>query len=183
MPTTGGGGSFNGVGPAQRARARGISIDGGGRGKTGDLPGATVQYCRATYGLDVSQAMLKKARARCRDLRNVRFRKLPRSLRFPLAARTVDFAYFYHVSEHLEREDTFTILSEIRRVLKARGRALVQFSLLDHRDNQREFRKWSREKIGKAFDLVSTPKPRPSSSWAWQISTLRSGYTFRASSP
>ena len=55
----------------------------------------------------------------------------------------MDFAYFYHVSEHLDREDSLVLLDEMRRVLRPRGRALVQFSLLDHPHNQREFRHWT----------------------------------------
>jgi SAM-dependent methyltransferase len=66
------------------------------------------------------------------------------NLRLPVADRTIDFAYFYHVSEHLEREDTYKILREIRRCLKPMGKALVQLSLIDHPDNQREFRTWAR---------------------------------------
>lgn len=100
-------------------------------------------HCRRAYGIDISGAMLKKARQRCRDLGQVRLRRLPRSLRIPLANGTVDFAYFYHVSEHLDREDTLVLLDQIRRVLRPRGRALVQFSLLAHPHNQREFRHWA----------------------------------------
>jgi SAM-dependent methyltransferase len=95
-------------------------------------------------GIDVSMEMLAHARRRLAHLRNVRFRRLPVSLRFPFGDRTLDFAYFYHVSEHLEREDTFRILSEIRRCLHPEGKALIQVSLLDHAQNQREFRKWAR---------------------------------------
>jgi len=101
--------------------------------------------CKKAIGLDVSSEMLKKANERLRSLRNVRLKQLPLSLRFPLPSRSVDFAYFYHVSEHLEREDSFTILAEVRRCLRRSGIALVQFSLIDNRDNQREFIKWVRE--------------------------------------
>ena len=102
-------------------------------------------HCLRIYGLDVSRAMLAKARRRCRSLRNVSLRRLATSLRFPIGDRTIDFAYLYHVSEHMEREDLLTILREVRRVLRPKGRALVQFSLLEHADNQREFRKWAAE--------------------------------------
>jgi ubiquinone/menaquinone biosynthesis C-methylase UbiE len=101
--------------------------------------------CRQAIGLDVSSEMLKRAKVRLKTLPNVRLKRLPLSLRFPVPDRSVDFAYFYHVSEHLEREDCFRILSEIRRCLRRSGSALVQFSLIDHVDNQREFLKWARE--------------------------------------
>jgi len=101
--------------------------------------------CRRAIGVDVSKEMLAKARARVKGLRNVELKRVPVSLRIPVPDKSIDFAYFYHVSEHLDREDTYKILREIRRCLQPRGRALVQFSLLDHPDNQREFRTWARE--------------------------------------
>lgn len=100
---------------------------------------------RQAIGLDVSSEMLKRAKGRLRALGNVSLKQLPLSLRFPVRDRSVDFAYFYHVSEHLEREDAFKILQEIRRCLRRNGSALVQFSLIDHPENQREFLKWVRE--------------------------------------
>jgi ubiquinone/menaquinone biosynthesis C-methylase UbiE len=109
--------------------------------------------CREAIGLDVSSEMLKRAKVRLRALPNIRLQQLPLSLRFPVPDRSVDFAYFYHVSEHLEREDSFTILAEMRRCLKRSGIALVQFSLIDHPDNQHEFLKAVRE--GDAEDVRS----------------------------
>lgn len=100
--------------------------------------------CETAVGLDVSAEMLKKARSRLHGCKNVRLKRLPVTLRFPIPSSSIDFAYFYHVSEHVEREDAFKILSEIRRCLRRSGRALVQFSLLDYSDNQREFIKWAR---------------------------------------
>ena len=101
--------------------------------------------CGRAIGLDVSKEMLNKARHRLRGFPNVHLKRLPLTLRFPVPDRSIDFAYFYHVSEHLEREDTYKILREIRRCLRPAGRSLVQFSLLAHPDNRREFRTWARE--------------------------------------
>src|SRR5690349_6255756 len=101
-------------------------------------------YCKEAIGLDISRSMLKKARTRLKEAKNVRFDVIPQSLRLPVKSNTVDFAYFYHVSEHLTREDTYTTLLEIRRCLRTRGAALVEFALIDHEGNQREFRKWAR---------------------------------------
>jgi SAM-dependent methyltransferase len=100
--------------------------------------------CRHAIGLDISREMLKKAARRLAGLPNVTLRELPPDLRFPVAARSIDFAWFYHVSEHMDREDAFRILGEIRRCLKPGGKALVQFSLLDHPDNRAEFLRWAR---------------------------------------
>jgi len=90
------------------------------------------------------QEMLNKAARRLAGVPNVQLKLIPLTLRLPVASRTVDFAYFYHVSEHLEREDAYTILTEIRRCLRRAGQALVQFSLLSHPDNIQEFQKWAR---------------------------------------
>jgi SAM-dependent methyltransferase len=101
-------------------------------------------HCRRLIALDISKEMLGRARVRLASSSNVTFRKLALNLRFPVPDRWVDFAYFYHVSEHMEREDAFRILSEIRRCLRTSGSALVQFSLITHADNQVEFRRWAR---------------------------------------
>ena len=101
--------------------------------------------CRQAIGLDVSSEMLKRAKPRLQEFTHIRLMKLPRSLHFPIQDQSVDFAYFYHVSEHLEREDAFKMLAEIRRCLRRSGTALIQFSLIDHCENRREFIKWARE--------------------------------------
>jgi SAM-dependent methyltransferase len=100
--------------------------------------------CKQVIGLDVSEEMLNKAAHRLAGVPNVQLKLIPLTLRLPVASRTVDFAYFYHVSEHLEREDAYTILTEIRRCLRSTGQALVQFALLSHPDNIQEFQKWAR---------------------------------------
>jgi len=100
---------------------------------------------KRVIGLDVSAEMLKRVRERIGKMRKVSLRKLPLSLRFPVRSSEVDFAYFYHVSEHIEREDALLLIKEIRRCLKPRGRALIQFSMIDHPDNQREFLTWARD--------------------------------------
>jgi SAM-dependent methyltransferase len=101
-------------------------------------------YCKEAVGLDISRSMLRKARTRMSKATNVRFEVIPPSLRLPVKTSTIDFAYLYHVSEHLSREDTYSMLLEIRRCLRRRGAALVEFALIDHRSNQREFKKWAR---------------------------------------
>jgi SAM-dependent methyltransferase len=99
--------------------------------------------CRRAIGLDVSYQMLRRARSYLRDLENVELRRVPSSLALPVADRSADFIYFYHVSEHLEREQCFAILREISRCLKLRGAALVGFSVLDYPANRHEFVHWA----------------------------------------
>jgi SAM-dependent methyltransferase len=99
-------------------------------------------HCRQVVGLDVSGEMLKLARRRLRWTSNVQLKKIPLSLKLPLPDQSADFIYFYHVSEHLEREDTFSLLGEIRRCLRKSGSALVQVSLIKHPDNREAFKEW-----------------------------------------
>ena len=101
--------------------------------------------CKHVIGLDVSEEMLKKAAHRLAEIPNLQLKAIPLPLRLPVASRTVNFAYFYHVSEHLEREDAYALLTEIRRCLRSTGSALVQFGLLSHPDNMHEFQKWVRK--------------------------------------
>jgi SAM-dependent methyltransferase len=100
--------------------------------------------CGRAIGSDISRVMLAKAKRRLAGTPNVEFRQIPLTLRLPADNASIDFAYFYHVSEHMDREDAYRILCEIRRCLRRNGRALVQFSVIDHPDNQREFVRWAR---------------------------------------
>lgn len=102
--------------------------------------------CRTAIGVDVSKEMLAKAKARLKEVPNVKLKQISVDLRIPVAKGSIDFAYLYHVVEHLEREDTYKILREIKRCLRPNGRALVEFALLGHPDNQSEFRTWARDR-------------------------------------
>ena len=99
--------------------------------------------CERAIGLDVSREMLRLAGRHLGGFTNVQLHLLPPSLKFPLGNRVADFAYFYHVSEHLEREQCFAILRETARCLKLGGAAPVSFSVLDFLPNRREFTRWA----------------------------------------
>jgi SAM-dependent methyltransferase len=103
-------------------------------------------HCREAIGLDVSAGLLRIARERLAGLSNVRVKQLPRSLAFPIATGTIDFAYYYHVSLHVDREDNLRILQELRRCLGPRGRALVQFSLIEHPDLREDLVHWAQQR-------------------------------------
>jgi len=103
-------------------------------------------HCREAIGLDVSAGLLRIARERLAGLSNARVVRLPRSLAFPIATGTIDFAYYYHVSLHVDREDNLRILQELRRCLRPRGRALVQFSLIEHPDLREDLVHWARQR-------------------------------------
>lgn len=101
-------------------------------------------HCAEAVGIDISREMIRKARTYLRRHPNVSLKVLRRTLALPFQNGAFDFIYFYHVSEHLEREEAFRLLSEMKRCLRSRGCALVQFGLIDHPDNQAEFRRWSK---------------------------------------
>jgi len=103
-------------------------------------------HCSEAIGLDVSGGLLRIARRRLSRLPNVRFAKLPRSLAFPIATGSIDFAYYYHVSLHVDREDNLRILREVRRCLRPRSCALVQFSLIEHPEFRENLARWAQER-------------------------------------
>ncbi len=103
-------------------------------------------HCSEAIGIDVSGGLLQIARKHLSRLPNVRLKRLPRSLAFPMETGSIDFAYYYRVSVHVDREDNLRILQELRRCLRPRGRALVQFSLIEHPENRKELSRWARER-------------------------------------
>lgn len=103
-------------------------------------------HCRRAIGLDVSRGLLRIARRRLSGVSNVRLATLPRSLAFPVESGAVDFAWYYHVSMHVDREDNLRILREIRRSLRPRGSALIQFSLIEHPEFREDLARWAQER-------------------------------------
>jgi len=103
-------------------------------------------HCSQAIGVDVSGGLLRIARRHLAQLPNVRFARLPRSLSFPIGTGTVDFAYYYHVSMHVDREDNLRILREVRRCLRPRGCALVQFSLIEYPECRADLARWAQER-------------------------------------
>lgn len=83
--------------------------------------------CHQLWAVDASTRMLELAERRLAELENVVFAAC-HDTRIPdVPDASVDFAYALLVLQHLEREDAFLVLEELRRVLKPAGRVHFTF--------------------------------------------------------
>ena len=93
--------------------------------------GRVVRYvaplCREIWAVDASERMLELARARLAELDNVRFSQSSGTELPELRDSSIDFAYSLLTLQHLEREDAFLLLREVRRVLRSGSRAYFTF--------------------------------------------------------
>lgn len=88
---------------------------------------------------DVSRRMLDRTRARLAGRTNVRFARLSG---YDLASwpdASFDFIFSFDVFVHLDIEDAFSYLRDIRRTLRPSGRALIHFANLNSEDGWRKF--------------------------------------------
>ena len=83
--------------------------------------------CRALWAVDASETMLAAARRRLEGLPNVRFARGEGTAMPAVPGGSVDFAYSLLVLQHLEREDAFALLRDLRRALRPGGRAFLTF--------------------------------------------------------
>lgn len=75
---------------------------------------------RKVTGVDVSEVILEKARARAGDMAGVRFERVS-GVRLPYPDQVFDCAYSIEVVEHLHERDASVHLAEVRRVLRPGG--------------------------------------------------------------
>lgn len=89
-------------------------------------------HCAELWAVDASPRMLELARERLGDSTNLRFARC-HDVKIPdVASESVDVVYSFLVLQHLEREDAFLALRELRRVLRPGGTAVLTFpNLLD----------------------------------------------------
>lgn len=79
------------------------------------------------WAVDVSPRMLELARERLGEFGNVRY-ALCRDVVVPdVPTGSVDFAYSLLVLQHVEREDAYLLLEELRRMLRPGGVAMMTF--------------------------------------------------------
>jgi SAM-dependent methyltransferase len=83
--------------------------------------------CRTLWAVDASPVMLRHARARMAGLGNVTFARCHGTSIPTMPDAGVDVAYSLLTLQHLEREDAFVLLRELRRVLRPGGTAYLTF--------------------------------------------------------
>ncbi len=83
--------------------------------------------CRTLWAVDASPLMLRYARTRLADNHNVRFARSRGTVVPEVPAASVDLVYSLLTLQHVEREDAFLLLQEIRRMLRPGGTAYLTF--------------------------------------------------------
>ncbi len=83
--------------------------------------------CSLLWAVDASQKMLDMAAERLRDLTNIRYVHC-HDVTFPdVPSESIDMAYSLLVLQHLEREDAFLLLEELRRVIRRTGTVILTY--------------------------------------------------------
>jgi ubiquinone/menaquinone biosynthesis C-methylase UbiE len=83
--------------------------------------------CSRLWAVDVSLGMLDMARERLKEFSNVQFVH-SEDVHIPIVpSSSVDLAYSFLVLQHVEREDAFLLLEELRRLLKPSGTVVLTF--------------------------------------------------------
>jgi ubiquinone/menaquinone biosynthesis C-methylase UbiE len=85
------------------------------------------ECCRILWAVDASETMLALARERLADRSNVRFALCQGTTIPALADNSIDFAYSILTLQHLEREDAFKLLLELRRMMRPKAKAFLTF--------------------------------------------------------
>jgi ubiquinone/menaquinone biosynthesis C-methylase UbiE len=87
----------------------------------------TAPLCRSLWAVDASPLMLRYARRRLEGSRNVRFARSRGTVMPDVPSGSVDLVYSLLVLQHLEREDAFLLMQDVRRVLRPGGVAYLTF--------------------------------------------------------
>jgi SAM-dependent methyltransferase len=82
--------------------------------------------CKKWVGVDISDNMIKVAKERLADESNVEFHVLKRNDLSAIADNSIDKAYSVAVFCHLDKEDLFNYLRELKRVVKPGGLIYVE---------------------------------------------------------
>jgi ubiquinone/menaquinone biosynthesis C-methylase UbiE len=88
--------------------------------------------CKHWIGVDISANMIDGAQQRLQSLDNVSFHILPSNKLSALEDASIDKAYSIAVFCHLDKEDLFNYLRELRRVVKPGGTIFVETWNLIH---------------------------------------------------
>jgi ubiquinone/menaquinone biosynthesis C-methylase UbiE len=83
--------------------------------------------CRTLWAVDASPLMLRYARRRMAGIPNVRYARCRGTTVPDVPDGAIDFAYSLLTLQHLEREDAFLLLRELRRMVRPGGTIHVTF--------------------------------------------------------
>lgn len=83
--------------------------------------------CRQLWAVDISERMLEFASKRMAHLDNITYLHSTDVEMAAVPSGSIDLAYSFLVLQHLEREDAFLVLEELRRVLKPDGTLFLTF--------------------------------------------------------
>ena len=91
-------------------------------------------HCKRWIGTDISAQMLHRAKQRTTHLKNVQLLELNGAHLDGVADASIDRLYCHSVLPHMDKEDMYKYLQEIRRVLSPGGLAYVDTWNLPHPD-------------------------------------------------
>lgn len=94
---------------------------------TGRVSKYVAPECQVLWAVDASPRMLELAKIRLSDCANVRYTRCLDVTIPSVASESVDLAYSLLVLQHLEREDAFLLLKELRRIIRPSGTVVVSF--------------------------------------------------------
>jgi SAM-dependent methyltransferase len=123
------------VKPYLPADARALEI-GCGEGKYSEK---LAPLCTGLICADVSGRMLERAQQRLHGLTNIEFAKLNGVDLSPFASESINFVFSFDCFVHIEIEDVYGYLQEIKRILKPEGRGLLHFANLNSEGGWHKF--------------------------------------------
>ena len=103
--------------------------------------------CAKLWAVDVSPRMLEMARVRLADQRNVQYAICQDVVIPDVPTASIDVAYSLLVLQHLEREDAFLLLQELRRIMRPTGTAVLSFPNLLSETYLASFREYARTRV------------------------------------
>lgn len=84
-------------------------------------------HCKEIHAVDISRRMIKQAKKRLKDCKNVYlYKNNGRDLSI-FQTESFDFVFSIHTLQHIEKEDAYRYIEEIHRVLKGSGGGYLQF--------------------------------------------------------
>jgi cyclopropane fatty-acyl-phospholipid synthase-like methyltransferase len=123
------------LGPHLNSGTRLLEIGCGGGKFSERLAG----MCGRLVCADVSLKMLERTRARLEGNKNVAFQKLNGYDLHQFKRNDFDFVFSFDTFVHIDMEDSYSYLAEIKRVLKPGGQALLHFANLNSPEGWKKF--------------------------------------------